>query len=285
MKICRFDHDRLGLVLGDQVADITAALDHLPAERWPQPQGDVLIRHWARIAPHIDAALAKGLRHRLEDVVLNSPITAPSKVIGIARNRRGLAEEKIDIGPTSGGQRQDSDPIQMFIKANSAIAGAGDGVELRFAERRNDPEAELTIIIGQGGTHIPEAEAMNHVFGFCIGLDMTLRGKESPSSRKSIDSYAVLGPWIVTRDELSDPDRIATLFELNGRMIQRSNTCDLAFNVRQIIAHASEFYTLHPGDVIMAGTPVGFEPVKPGDVMVATFEGIGRMEVAVSGYA
>jgi 2-keto-4-pentenoate hydratase/2-oxohepta-3-ene-1,7-dioic acid hydratase in catechol pathway len=284
MKICRFNHDRLGLVLGNEVADVTTALEGIPAQRWPLPQGDVLIRHWPEIASRIDGLLKTAVRHGLDDVSLQSPITNPSKVIGIARNRRGLANEKLDLGGTSGNQRQDADPIQMFIKAPSAIAGPADGVHLRFPERRTDPEAELTIIIGRSGTQIAEADAIDHVFGYCIGLDMTLRGKESPSSRKSIDTFAVLGPWIVTRDEMADPDSVGTKFELNGHVTQQSNTRDLAFNIRQIIAHASQFYTLHPGDAIMVGTPVGFEPVKPGDVMVATFEGIGRMEVAVHGY-
>lgn len=283
MKICRFDNDRLGLVLGDEVADITRALDIIPAPRWPQPPGDFLIRHWPQIGARVDAILPNAERRRLNAVALKSPITNPSKIIGIARNRKGLADEKIDLGNVSGANRQDGDPIQMFIKANSAIAGPADGVALRFLDRRHDPEAELTIIIGREGTRISETDTIDHVFGYCIGLDMTLRGKESPSSRKSLDTYAVLGPWIVTRDELPDPDNVATLFELNGRTIQSSNTRDLAFNIRQIVAHASNFYTLHPGDVIMAGTPVGFEPVRPGDVMVATFAGIGRMEVAVRG--
>ena len=171
--------------------------------------------------------------------------------------------------------------FQMFIKAPSAIAGAADGVALRFPDRRNDPEAELSVVIGKGGTNIPRARAFDHVFGYCIGFDMTLRGPESMSSRKSIDSYAVLGPWIVTRDALPDPDNVETLLEVNGRIVQKANTHDLAFDVSSIIAHASSFYTLHPGDVIMVGTPAGFEPIKQGDVMVATFSGIGTMEVHV----
>jgi 2-keto-4-pentenoate hydratase/2-oxohepta-3-ene-1,7-dioic acid hydratase in catechol pathway len=113
---------------------------------------------------------------------------------------------------------------------------------------------------------------------------MTLRGKESPSSRKSIDTYAVLGPWIVTADELADPDNVEMRFEINGAVIQRASTRNLAFGIAQIIAHASTFYTLHPGDAIMVGTPVGFEPVRPGDRMVAHFEGIGALAVDVGGY-
>jgi 2,4-diketo-3-deoxy-L-fuconate hydrolase len=283
MKICRFDHNRLGVVMNDVVLDVTEALAHLPTPVWPQPLGDTLVANWHHVSPYIDALLSGAKRYPLARVALSAPLTNPSKIIGIARNRRGLAEEKIDLGGGSGVSRQDGDPIQMFVKATSAISGPADGVTLRFPDRRTDPEAELTVIIGRVGTDIPEAEALDHVFGYCIGLDMTLRGKESPSSRKSIDTYAGLGPWIVTTDELADPDNVATSFELNGRLIQSSNTKDLAFNIRQIISHASTFYTLHPGDAIMVGTPVGFEPVKPGDVMVATFEHIGRMEVKVHG--
>ena len=280
MRICRFNKDRLGLVEGDVVIDVTAAMDAMPALRWPLAAGDPLVQHWPVIRARVEALRASAPRLGLADVALNSPITSPSKVIGIARNRRGLAEEKIDI-VTGANARQDGDPIQMFIKAPSALAGPSDGVALRFPDRRSDPEAELTIIIGKAGTDISQDDAMDHVFGYCIGLDMTLRGKESPSSRKSIDTYALLGPWIVTSDELPDPDSVDTLLEVNGETVQRSNTRDLAFNMREIIAHASSFYTLLPGDAIMVGTPVGFAPVKVGDRVVADFAGIGRLDVVM----
>jgi 2-keto-4-pentenoate hydratase/2-oxohepta-3-ene-1,7-dioic acid hydratase in catechol pathway len=285
VRICRFDADRLGIVDGEHLLDVTEALAAIPPLRWPAPPGDALIRHWPAIAPRVEALAPAAPRLRVRDVRLRSPLANPSKIIGIARNRRGLATERIDIGESAGGQRQDGDGLQMFVKAPSAIAGAGDGVALRFLERRNDPEAELTVIVGRTGSDIREADALEHVFGYCIGLDMTLRGKESPSSRKSIDSYAVLGPWIATRDEIDDPDAVDTVFELNGRVVQKANTRDLAFDIRRIVAHASTFFTLHPGDAIMVGTPVGFEPVRPGDVMTARFEGIGAMDVRVRAHA
>ena len=284
MKICRFNHDRLGIVCGVEVADVTPALDAIPDLHWPIAPGDVLIRHWSLIAPRIAAFLPAAPRLALAELSLLSPITNPSKIIGIARNRRNLASEKINLGEGSANQRQDDDPIQMFIKAPSAIAGPSDGFTPRFADRRTDPEAELTIIIGKPGTQISDADAFQHIFGYCIGLDMTLRGKESPSSRKSIDTYAVLGPWIVTRDDVPNPDALDMHFTLNGKLVQQANTRDLAFGIAQIVAHASQFYTLHPGDAIMVGTPVGFEPVKPGDIMRAEFSQIGAMDVRVHDY-
>lgn len=283
MKICRFNDDRLGIVDGDAIVDVSAALDMLPAVRWPYPPGDAVIAHWERLRPAIEAARGKGRRHAIDSVRLLSPVANPTKIIGIARNRKNLAQETLNI-TLSDSARKDDDPIQMFIKANSALVGPGDGVQLRFTDRRNDPEAELTVVIGRTGTDIPAERAIDHVFGYCIGLDMTLRGPESFSSRKSIDTYAVLGPWVVTRDEVPDPDNVDTSLSINGETIQSANTRDLAFDIRAIVAHASTFYTLHPGDAIMVGTPAGFAPVHAGDAMEAAFSHIGRMRVAVTAH-
>jgi len=272
-------------VVGTNVFDVTCALESMPNLRWPLPPGDLLIAHWNAIAQHIKSIIQTAPYVSIAQVALRSPITNPSKIIGIARNRRNLFAESIDLGGGSFNQRRDGDPIQMFIKAPSALAGPADGFVPRFAGRRTDPEAELTIIIGKSGTNIPLDDVFQHVFGYCIGLDMTLRGKESPSSRKSIDTYAILGPWIVTADELPEPNKLDMQFTLNGALVQQSNTRDLAFGVAEIVSHASRFYTLHAGDVIMAGTPVGFEPVKPGDIMRVEFSGIGAMEIIVRDFA
>jgi 2-keto-4-pentenoate hydratase/2-oxohepta-3-ene-1,7-dioic acid hydratase in catechol pathway len=171
--------------------------------------------------------------------------------------------------------------VRFFLKANSALVGPSEGVELRFLDRRNDPEAEFTAIIGKGGTDIPESEALSHVFGYSIGFDMTLRGSEPPSARKSIDSYAVLGPWVVTADEVPDPDNVGFRLLVNGTGLQDSNTNNMAFGIKQIVSQVSGFFTLCPGDVIMAGSPLGFAPTKPGDLLYAEFDRIGKMEVRV----
>jgi len=281
MRICRFDDARLGLIDGDQVIDVSGALEVLPALRWSYPMGDPLIIHWNAILAAIDKIAPTSTRHNLANVRLLSPIANPGKIIGIAGNRKNRNAEKLDFGPgvPVGTSRNDGDPARMFIKANSALVGPSDGVALRFLDRRNDPEAEFTIVIGRTCTDITEAEAFDYIVGYCIGMDMTLRGAESASSRKSIDGYAVLGPWMVTADEIPDPDNVAIHLSVNGKSLQDSNTSDMQFGIAHIVAHASTFYTLHPGDVIMAGSPLGFEPVLPGDVMVAEFERIGRMEV------
>jgi 2-keto-4-pentenoate hydratase/2-oxohepta-3-ene-1,7-dioic acid hydratase in catechol pathway len=114
-----------------------------------------------------------------------------------------------------------------------------------------------------------------------IGLDVTIRGSEDRSFRKSADSYSVLGPWLVTADEIPDPGRLDLQLAVNGEMRQQSNTSYLILGVAELIELASSFYTLHPGDVVFTGTPEGVSPIAPGDSIVATIERIGTMEVGV----
>ena len=110
---------------------------------------------------------------------------------------------------------------------------------------------------------------------------MTVRGSEDRSFRKSIDSYAVLGPWLVTADEIDEPGNLDFELSVNGETRQKSNTSQLIYDIPRLIEYAASFYTLHPGDIIMTGTPAGVGPVADGDVMVVEFERIGRMEVGV----
>jgi 2,4-diketo-3-deoxy-L-fuconate hydrolase len=230
----------------------------------------------------IEAVAATGKRHPLASVKFLSPVANPNKIIGAAGNRKNRDSDKLDFGPdTLNNTRREADPPRLFLKANSALVGPSAGVALRFPDRRTDPEAELAAIIGHGGSDIPLSEALSHVMGYSIGLDMTLRGPEPPSARKSIDTYAVLGPWLVTADEIPDPNNVAYNLFVNGKERQRSNTNNMAHGVAELVAHASTFYTLMPGDIIMTGSPLGFEPVRPGDLMLAEFDHIGSMEVHI----
>jgi 2,4-diketo-3-deoxy-L-fuconate hydrolase len=279
MKICRFDDQRLGVVEGDTVLDVTDAVKVLPPLRWPLPCYDVFIANWPSILKEIDSLKAKAPRRPLSEVRLLSPIANPNKIIGIAGNRKNRDSEVIDFGPgiELNNTRREADPPRMFLKANSALCGCAAGVALRFLDRRTDPEAEFTYVIGKQGTDIPYERAMDYVFGYTIGIDMSLRGSEPPSTRKSIDTYAMVGPWIVTPDEVPDPNNVGFTLTVNGKILQKSNTSNMQFGVAEIISHASKFFTLYPGDIIMAGTPLGFDPSKPGDKLVAEFEHIGKM--------
>jgi len=282
MKICRFDNDRLGLVSGDELRDVSAVLAALPAVRWPLPPGDLLISNLDKLTAKLEALAETAPAKRLCNVTLRSPVANPGKIIGAPINYTShIAESKAQDGIISPRKISHISDWGLFLKATSSLVGAGDGVALRFLDARNDHEVELAVIIGRQCTGISSAEALDHVAGYAIGLDMTTRGTELQSFRKSADSYAVLGPWLVTADEISDPDNLDLRISVNGELRQNSNTRELVYGVRKLIEYASERYTLLPGDIIMTGTPDGVGPVEPGDIMIAEIEKIGTIEVAV----
>jgi 2-keto-4-pentenoate hydratase/2-oxohepta-3-ene-1,7-dioic acid hydratase in catechol pathway len=172
----------------------------------------------------------------------------------------------------------------IFLKAASSIVGPSEGVPMRFLERRTDHELELVVVIGKQGTDISQEDALDHIAGYSLGLDMTIRGPEDRSFRKSPDGYAVLGPWMVTADEIADPDNVPLVLKVERRGAPTGPTpaTDL-YGIRRLIEFASSFYTLYPGDVYYTGTPSGVGPVKPGDVITLGSPLIGEMDGAGSG--
>lgn len=287
MRICRFEGDRLGVVEGDSVADVTQALDAIPPARWPAPPGDALIANLAAIRARIVALLPAAPRRPLAGLPLNSPVANPPRIIAAPLNYRAHVAESADPAINHGVHLPDHDgfatPVDkmgVFLKSPTGVVGAAEGIALRFAGRRNDHEIELGCIIGTGGAHIAEADALRHVAGWCVALDMTVRGPEDRSFRKSADGYSVLGPWLVTADELGDHTNLDMELTVNGEPRQRANTADLLYSVPRLIALASSVYALHPGDVIMTGTPDGVGPVQPGDVIRAHIARIGELTVA-----
>ena len=282
MRLCRFNDDRLGVVEGETIRDVSEALAVLPKVGWPAPLGDQLVANLPRIRQEIERLAPQARALALGDAILRSPVANPSKIIGAPINYKDHIEEsKKDPGIAHGRVIKAIGDWGLFLKANSALVGAGDGVALRFPDRRNDHEVELALVIGRAGADIGREAALDHVAGYAIGLDMTVRGPELPSFRKSVDSYAVLGPWLVTAEEVPDPDALDFELSVNGEVRQKSNTRHLDYDVRRLIEYASSFYTLLPGDIIMTGTPAGVGPVKPGDTMSVAMERIGAMTVRV----
>jgi 2-keto-4-pentenoate hydratase/2-oxohepta-3-ene-1,7-dioic acid hydratase in catechol pathway len=282
MKICRFDDNRLGLVGDDGIRDVSAVLSRLPAVTYPFPRHDALIAHLAELRPQIERAAHGAKPIALERVRLLSPVANPGKIIAAPVNyKKHLEEALADKGIHHGNLVQEIHKAGMFLKAPSSLVGPGEGVALVHTDRRNDHEVELAVVIGQRARNLSAADALACVAGYCIGLDMTIRGPEERSLRKSPDSYSVLGPWLVTADEVPDPGNLALKITVNGAIRQDAHTSDLILSVAELIEWGSAFYTLHPGDVILTGTPQGVGPVRPGDVMVATIERIGTMRVDV----
>ncbi len=282
MKICRFDDNRLGLVQGDQVLDVTAALDALPAYRYPLPSTDQLIENLEMLKPRILEA-AKGAKAiPLAQVKLLPPVANPGKVVAAPVNYKAhLEESRNDVEINFNRKVIEIQTIGLFLKATSSIVGASEGVAVSMPERRNDHEIELVAIIGKPARNVSKEDALDYVAGYCIGLDMTIRGQEERSLRKSLDTFTVLGPWMVTPDEVGEPNSQQMVLTVNDEPRQNANTGDLILTVRDLISWASTFYTLQPGDILMTGTPEGVNRVVPGDTINASIEKVGAMKVQV----
>lgn len=285
MRLCRFNDDRLGLVQGDEVIDVTAALKILPACGYPLPAHDPLIANLDAVRAEVKrltSTTSGATRHALTSLKLLSPVANPGKVVAAPVNYlKHLQEARGDKAIHHQNQIGDIQRVGMFLKANSSVEGASAGVTIARPDRRNDHEIELVAVIGKAGHNISAETALDHVAGYCVGLDMTVRGPEERSMRKSSDGYTVLGPYLTTVDEIPDVDNLNLLMTVNGEVRQRANTRDLIMNVAALIEFASSFYTLHPGDILMTGTPEGVSQVFPGDRMVAEISGLGRMTVAI----
>ena len=182
----------------------------------------------------------------------------------------------------------------LFMKASSAIVGPNDDVVLPRGAEKGDWEVELGVVIGRTAKYVSEADALDHVAGYCVVNDVSERHFQQKltgqwTKGKSCDTFGPIGPWLVTRDEVPDPQALTMSCDVNGRRMQDGSTATMIFTVAQIIEHLSGLMTLHPGDVIATGTPPGVglgmkpEPVflRAGDVMELEIEGLGRQRQEV----
>ncbi|MGY8746661.1 MAG: fumarylacetoacetate hydrolase family protein [Pirellulales bacterium] len=215
----------------------------------------------------------------LGDVHLNPPLKNINKVICIGKNYADHAREM-------GGEPPEI-PV-VFSMFPSAIIGPGDDVVLPRISNQVDYEAELVVVIGKPGRHIARERAMDHVFGYCCGNDISARDwqKGKPGGQwllgKTFDTFAPLGPVLVTKDEIKNPHQLDVCCRLNGEVMQTSNTSSLIFQIDFLISHLSQFITLAPGDLIFTGTPPGVgagrKPplfLKPGDTVEVEIESVG----------
>lgn len=222
------------------------------------------------------------LVYGLGEVGVYAPILNPEKIIAIGLNYLDHARES--------GMEPPKKPL-FFSKYPSAIVGPGAPVVLPPPEisTQVDYEIELAVIIGKAAKNVSEEEAMEHVFGYTILNDISARDLQFEDGQwvkgKALDTFAPMGPWIVTKDEIPDPHGLRLAMSLNGEIVQDSSTSNLIFKVPQLIAYLSSLFTLKPGDVISTGTPFGVgmarNPkrfLKPGDTMVAEIERIGALE-------
>ena len=283
MKFCVFDDYRLGVAVDGGVVDVTSALP------WHVDPDPVFAGWWRRlcrdhdqVADTIAKAVAGG--EVLSQVTLRAPAVNPSKIVAAASNYADHVAEMHTVQERTLGRVEDwMMSFDVFLKSPSSISGPEDPIVLPHdvltAGHEIHHESELVIVIGKGGKDIRARDALGHVFGYAIGLDITVRAAADRSRRKSYDTFSPLGPYVVTADEA--PEHFEITLEIDGDTRQRVDTADMITPVPAIIERASSVMTLLPGDLIFTGAPPGVGPIHPGELIVASITGLGTLRTEV----
>ena len=238
------------------------------------------LKDWLALNAQNCPDVAAGIR-------LGPCIARPSKIVCVGLNYAQHAAES--------GMDTPKEPV-LFFKSTTAICGPYDPLIIPKGSEKTDWEVELAVVIGQKASYVPIEKAMEHVAGYCVHNDYSERAFQLERSGqwvkgKSCDSFAPLGPWLVTADEVPDPNKLRLWLTVNGKTMQDSSTADFIFNVPFVVSYISQFMTLLPGDLISTGTPqgvgLGQKPPKyivPGDVIRLGIEGLGEQEQIAIAY-
>lgn len=280
MKLVRYRSaagEKPGLILDGEIFDLSGSFFALHP-RAPTPD-DI---------EAIAAVPVKALTKVGTGAVLGPPLRGIGKIIGVGLNYRDHAEET--------GLPLPKEPT-LFLKATSALCGPTDSLVMPRDAKSVDWEVELGVVIGKPGVYIAERDALDYVLGYCIGIDFSERDFQfnrggQGFKGKSADTFAPLGPFLATRDEIADPQDLGLRLSVNGVAKQSGSTRDMIFSLAELVSYISRFMSLQPGDVILTGTPAGVglgqkPPVylKPGDVVTASIESLGEQthKVVASG--
>ena len=222
-----------------------------------------------------------------DDVRVGPPLSRPSKIVCVGLNyAKHAAESGMDIP---------EEPV-LFFKASSAIVGPFDPIVIPKGSEKTDWEVELAVVIGQKASYVGETDALNHIAGYVLHNDVSERAYQLERSGqwvkgKSCDTFAPIGPFIATPDEIGDPNNLNLWLKLNGEEMQNSSTSDFIFNIQHVVSYISQFMTLLPGDIISTGTPfgvgLGLTPpryMQDGDVVELGIEGLGVSKQTCVGY-
>ena len=243
-----------------------------------------LIGNWASVLPKVKKLRAEATAVPLSSARLLPPSPHPSHIFAAPANYQKhigeLGERAVSMKTT----RENG----FFLKAPGSLAGPADAIRLpRGSIRRFDHEAELAVIIGRRARNVPRSEALNYVFGYSCLVDLTMRiergaHEEERSMRKSFETFTPLGPYLVTADEVGDPQVLNNRLWVNGKLRQEANTKDMIVGVAELIELISSVLPLNPGDVVASGTPEGVGPVGPGDRVKIAIDRVGEMVLLVS---
>jgi 2-keto-4-pentenoate hydratase/2-oxohepta-3-ene-1,7-dioic acid hydratase in catechol pathway len=274
MKLMYFDNYKLGVVKGDGVVDVSSVVEGIP-HAGPHDLINGLIERFAEYRARLEDAAARGQAGPLANVKIRPPLPRPINIDCMAVN---YMED---------GTRTEPAPINAFHKSPTAVIGHGETMVLPDVPATIfEGEAEVAVVIGKRAKNVKAADAMSHVFGYVNFIDGSARGLPPPGNvfyqMKSRDTFAPIGPWIVTADEIRDPHKLQVKLSVNGVIKQNFNTDDMAHKIPRCIEWVSSIHTLEPGDVLATGTNHrGLNAFQDGDVVELEAEGLGKLRINV----
>lgn len=280
MRVCVYNNDLIGALAQDStIVDLT---DLVPEHT---PSGDrmnALIGAWDAVQGAVAERVAAGGGTPEAEVTLRAPQPRPRNLFAAPVNYHKHQQEMGgENGVYADRKILTAEVRKGFLKAVTSIVGPDGAIELPWADRRFDHEAEIGVIIGKTASRVSAEEALDYVFGYTPLLDITLRGDEDRSFRKSFDTFTPIGPYIVTADEVPDPENLDFWLTVDGEERQRSNTSYLIYGIAKLIEVYSEVMTLQPGDIIATGTPEGVGQILPGQTVVLTIPEVGELTMPV----
>jgi 2-keto-4-pentenoate hydratase/2-oxohepta-3-ene-1,7-dioic acid hydratase in catechol pathway len=273
VKLLYFDDFRLGLLNGDLVVDVTDAVGDVP-HTGPHDLIGGLIARFDEYRGRLEPA-ARGAGVPVSGVKVRPPLPKPNTIVCMAVN---YMED---------GTRSEPAPINAFLKSGHAVIGPGDTMVLPDVPATIfEGEAEVAVVIGKRASGVSAADAMSYVFGYTNFIDGSARGLPPPGNvfyqMKSRDTFAPLGPYLVTADEVADPHQLPIRLWVNGELMQNFNTSDMAHKIQRCIEWVTSIHTLEPGDVLATGTNHrGLSPFMDGDTVELETEGIGRLRISI----
>jgi 2-keto-4-pentenoate hydratase/2-oxohepta-3-ene-1,7-dioic acid hydratase in catechol pathway len=270
MKLLYFDDYKLGVLRGDQVVDVTEAVQDIPHTH-PGNLISGLIERWDQYKGRLEQAASSGKGVPVSQVRIRPPLPKPYNIDCMAVN---YMED---------GTRSEPAPINAFHKSPNSVIGDGDTMVLPDVPATIfEGEAELALVVGKRAANVPESEAMDYIFGYTGFIDGSARGLPPAANSfyqmKSRDTFCPLGPYLVTKDEIPDPQNLQVRLWNNGKLMQNYNTNDMAHKIPRVISWISSIHTIEPGDVIATGTNHrGLNAFQDGDRIELEVEGLGRL--------
>lgn len=264
-------YESVGALLGERVIDLSPRLPENLGGMSPIRR---LLAHSDGVLPVAASDLADLPELALDDVEILPIVPDPSKIVAAPVNYLDHQAEMNEDAHI--------DSLGVFLKAPSSVTAAGATVLLPYVDRRFDQEGELALVIGREARDVDPVSAADYIAGYTCLLDMTMRGGEDRSTRKSFDTFTPVGPFLVTPDEVGELSMLRLRTWVNADLRQDAMIADLIWGVGELIGYVSSVMTLHPGDIVTTGTPAGVGQVGDGDTIVVELDSIGRLEVRVS---